>query len=154
MSAPNLSGSREPQSGDPASSDADSLVKLVNQLSDPARATAAMTDLWVRVEGYLKWRVASLIAERHAALVGPESVANEAYHCFLKLNSSGNVHIADRGGLLALLSKIAIRKLIDRVRRLEAKKRRPHSSSSTLMEDSASGIPSDADMAALKHHGA
>ncbi|MDA1053037.1 MAG: ECF-type sigma factor [Planctomycetota bacterium] len=127
----------------------DSILHLVNQLSDPALAKGGRTDLWLRIERYLKWRIAGLIADRHQALVSPDSVANVAYENFLKLHAAGKVHIEDRGGLYALLAKIAVRKVIDRVRRMEAKKRRPHGTDTALEDESESSVPSDGDFAAM-----
>lgn len=140
-----------PKSSPSGDSDSDSLVKLVDQLSDPSQANAAIAELWERTAGFLKWRVAGLIADRHQSLISESSVANEAFHQFFEGHAQGKFQVDDRHGLLALLGKIAIRRLVDRVRRLDADKRRPQRELSAPNEDEdmESAVISDADVAAL-----
>lgn len=104
---------------------ADSILSLVRQLQDSATFEAAAPELWQRVQSYLEWRAAALIAERFRGRVSEEDAAIEAFKSFLSGAQRGKYSIRDRDGLFGLLAKMVKNKLRSELRKLQGPTRNP-----------------------------
>lgn len=108
-----------------ASNDA-RLVQLANDLQDPAKHQRAAADLWSLLNDFLMSRISARLDSDLQGKISVESAGQEMWATFFRRRAEGEYTFEDSDDVRGLLFTIGYNKLIDRIRRLAAKKRNPH----------------------------